>query len=86
MTCATIPTDYRSGVPRTGDPVGIRNIADRLGVPRPTVKGWNLRGLMPPPTYPDVSGNPAWEWSVIERWLERDAPALGIRIARKAGG
>ncbi|MCA1571987.1 MAG: DNA-binding protein [Chloroflexi bacterium] len=66
------------------DPVGLRDIADRLGVPRPTVKGWNLRRLMPSPRW-TASGVPLWNWPDVERWLEREAPALGVRIARKGG-
>jgi hypothetical protein len=43
------------------DPVGIADIADRLGVPRGTVKIWHHRGKLPPSRWV-VSGRPCWDW------------------------
>jgi uncharacterized protein YjcR len=47
------------------DPLlGIRDIAEWLGVPRDTVKTWRQRGVLPDPD-DYVSGNPAWRRSTI---------------------
>lgn len=50
------------------DPVGLGEIAERLGVARSTVDAWRHRGLLPEPTWPSVGGRPAWEWATIEQW------------------
>ncbi len=52
------------------DPVGLLEIAARLGVARQTAKGWRLEGLLPPPRW-TVSGYPAWEWKDVERWARK---------------
>jgi predicted DNA-binding transcriptional regulator AlpA len=52
------------------EPVGLAEIAQRLGVERQTAKQWNLRKLLPPPRW-TVSGSPAWEWSDIEKWARK---------------
>ena len=49
------------------DPVGIPEIADRLGVQRSTVDMWRWRDLMPEPSW-TVGGRPAWNWDDIVRW------------------
>lgn len=50
------------------DPVGISDIARRLGVQRDTVQKWRTRGLLPAPRWV-VGGRPAWSWSEdIEPW------------------
>lgn len=49
------------------DPVGIPEIAVRLGVKRETVDQWRHRKLLPSPRW-TVGGSPAWEWSAIEAW------------------
>lgn len=48
-------------------PVGILEIAGRLGVRRVTVDQWLQRDLLPPPEW-TVGGRPAWDWSNILRW------------------
>lgn len=50
-------------------PVGLVEIADRLGVKRATVDQWKLRGLLPEPRW-TVGGRPAWAWRDIEQWAE----------------
>jgi hypothetical protein len=52
------------------DPVGVREIAERLGARRQTVAIWHHRGLLPPARW-TVSGAPAWNWPDIERWAAR---------------
>lgn len=49
------------------DPVGVPELADRLGVRARTPHVWLQRELMPPAEY-TVSGNKAWNWSTILRW------------------
>lgn len=51
----------------TADPVGIPEIADRLGVERHTVDQWGFRGYLPERDY-TVGGGPAWEWASIYDW------------------
>lgn len=48
-------------------PVGIVEIADRLGVKRATVDQWLQRGLLPDPRW-TVGGRPAWAWSDVQAW------------------
>jgi len=52
------------------DPVGLAEIAERLGVQRQTAKDWKQRGLLPPPQW-TVSRAPAWDWPDIEKWARR---------------
>jgi hypothetical protein len=48
-------------------PVGLVEIAERLGVKPKTVQMWRYRKLLPEPAG-TVSGAPAWPWHVIRRW------------------
>lgn len=48
-------------------PLGIPEIAERLGVQRETVDQWRARGILPDPDW-TVGGRPAWRWSTIRRW------------------
>lgn len=57
-----------------GYPVGIIEIAEKLGVKRATVDQWLQRGLLPEPDW-TVGGRPAWEWSSIARWAEETGRA-----------
>ena len=61
---------YSADVPRNADPVGLVEIAQRLGVERQTAKTWKLRNLLPTPPWV-VSGAPAWDWPDIERWATK---------------
>lgn len=58
----------------TADPVGLAEIAERLGVARSTVDQWRQRRLLPNPQW-TVGGRPAWDWPVIDAW----ATATGRR-------
>jgi hypothetical protein len=49
-------------------PVGLKEIADRLGVPRQTPKTWHARGVLPDPGPGQVSGAPWWPWERIREW------------------
>lgn len=52
-------------------PVGITEIAERLGVPRPTVDTWRYRDKLPASRW-RVGGRPAWCWRCdISPWAER---------------
>lgn len=53
-------------------PVGIVEIAARLGVKRQTVDVWRVRGLLPEPKGL-VGGRPAWDWPEIEAWARSTA-------------
>lgn len=69
------------------DPVGEREIGDRLGTRPQTVAQWQFRGLLPPPRW-TVSGHPAWNWPDIERWARATGRlAVSSRpAAKKANG
>lgn len=50
------------------DPVGIPDIAERLGVAATTPHQWKTRGLLPAPDY-TISGIVlAWDWRKVLRW------------------
>lgn len=63
------------------EPVGLEEIAARLGVKRGLVDKWRTRGVLPEPTW-TVGGRPAWDWSVIEQWA-RDTGRLGEGTSRR---
>ena len=53
------------------DPVGIPEIAERLGVVRGTVDIWRQRhDSFPAPTW-TVGGRPCWRWADIARWARQ---------------
>ena len=54
--------------------VGVKEIAERLGVRQQTAAVWGTRGLLPKPEGM-VSGNPAWRWVTIYRWARRTGRA-----------
>ena len=54
----------------TPEPVGIKEIAERLGVQRGTVDRWLQRKLLPEPRW-QVGGRPAWDWSDVKVWAEQ---------------
>lgn len=54
---------------RMCEPVGVADIADRLGRKRQTVALWKLNDLLPPPRW-FVSGHPAWDWPQIRKWAK----------------
>lgn len=55
------------GIGQPLDVVGLREIAQRLGVKPQTAAAWRVRGLLPPEEG-TVSGAPCWRWTTIERW------------------
>lgn len=68
MSLTAVPPVYTPAM--SVDPVGLADIADRLGVARQTAKQWNARKLLPPPKWM-VSGSPAWNWADIEKWARK---------------
>jgi hypothetical protein len=57
------------------DPVGVLEIAERLGVSLRTAHIWLYRAAeyesmvpIPQPEYEQVNGSRAWEWHTILRW------------------
>lgn len=67
----------------TVEPVGLAEIAERLGVERKTAVMWHYRSErgelpvpMPAPRW-TVSGQPAWNWPTIERWARRTGRLAG---------
>jgi hypothetical protein len=64
------------------DPVGLAEIADRLGVKRQTADNWQQRGVLPAPRW-TVGGRRAWSWQRdIEPWARKtgrlDNPNVGV--------
>lgn len=57
------------------EPVGLVEIAERLGVDPKTAQQWRFRKLLPEPDAL-VSGRPVWQWRTIERWA-RETGRLG---------
>lgn len=60
---------YANGEADPVDPVGSRDIAERIGVKAQTVAQWKLRGIMPEPRW-QISGLPVWRWCDIEKWAQ----------------
>lgn len=60
-----VPKPKRSHTP---DPVGVVEIAERLGVKDRSVHMWKRRDRLPPLDYPSVNGTGAWEWRTILWW------------------
>lgn len=62
--------------------VGLREIAERLGVRRDTVDHWRARRVLPEAG--DVQGRrPRWRWQVIAEWAI--ATGRGPDAARRNG-
>jgi len=59
------------------DIVGLKEIAERLGVKQQTAAAWRHRGVLPPPEG-TVSGAPAWQWQTIEQWAAATGRLGGI--------
>jgi hypothetical protein len=60
--------DMGEGRQHMCQPVGLAEIAERLGVQRNTAKQWHQRKLLPEPGPGLVSGAPWWPWERIEGW------------------
>ncbi len=77
-------------MPGNADPVGLVEIAVRLGVDRATADQWRLRHLLPEPDW-TVGGRPAWDWPKIQAWAGRtrrirgNEPPPGRRHFVRAG-
>ncbi|HTI26203.1 MAG TPA: helix-turn-helix domain-containing protein [Kutzneria sp.] len=55
---------------RDADPVGVTEIAERLGVAPDTIQKWRARHEgFPAARWPQVGGRPAWHWPDIQAWL-----------------
>jgi predicted DNA-binding transcriptional regulator AlpA len=59
------------------DIVGLKEMAERLGVKQQTAAAWRHRGLLPP-SEGTVSGAPAWQWSTIEAWATATGRLGGV--------
>src|SRR5258708_13569340 len=59
------------------DMVGLKEIAERLGVKQQTAAAWRYRGLLPAPEG-TVSGAPAWNWATIDTWARSSGRLGGI--------
>jgi hypothetical protein len=69
------------------DIVGLKEIAQRLGVKQQTAAAWRYRGLLPPEEG-TVSGAPAWTWATIEGWAKATGRLGGVAefVADKTTG
>ena len=71
LVTVSIPLPVPGHLPYDLDaPVGIAEVADRLGVERDTADHWRVRSVLPAPNW-TVGGRPAWPWKVIEEWAAR---------------
>jgi hypothetical protein len=50
------------------DPVGVIEIAERLGVQDRSVHMMRRRGVLPAPHYDQINGSRAWEWRTVLWW------------------
>lgn len=50
------------------DPVGVLEVAERLGVKDRTVHMWRFREIVPPYDIEEVNGSGAWAWHTILAW------------------
>ncbi len=64
-----------SPVPTT-DPVGVTDIAHRIGLPYSRVRGWHNRGYLGEPQY-RIEAGPLWAWEVV-KGVEYVRRALGL--------
>jgi len=65
--------EFREPVPSSpdeceADPVGVIEIAQRLGVLDRSVHKMIQRGRLPEPDYDSVNGSRAWDWRTILWW------------------
>lgn len=63
------------------DPVGLVDIAERLGVTSGTARMWSQRNVLPEPRW-RISGRPAWNWAEVWQWAQetgRTEPPRGPR-------
>jgi hypothetical protein len=69
------------------DIVGLKEIAQRLGVKQQTAAAWRYRALLPPEEG-TVSGAPAWTWATIDGWARATGRLGGAAefIAEKTPG
>lgn len=56
------------------EPVGMKEIAERLGYQVESIWQWRAQPSFPKPRW-SVSGRPAWDWPVVERWARRNGRA-----------
>jgi hypothetical protein len=70
-------------MPTMSDPVGIKELAARLGSNRRTIWVWRDEKLMPQPDYAFVNNYPAWEWAKVLKWAG-DSGRLHHEPARQA--
>jgi predicted DNA-binding transcriptional regulator AlpA len=55
----------------SAEPVGVVEVAARLGVTRKAVDQWRRRALGFPEPRWTVGGRPAWSWPDVEEWARR---------------
>lgn len=68
---------YLPAVMEAQEPVGLAEIAGRLGVTRKTADQWRPRGLLPKPEPTTVGGRPWWRWGTIRDWAQATGRAAG---------
>lgn len=65
------------------EPVGMVEIAERLGRRENTVSHWWMAGEMPEPQW-TVGGRKAWDWPVIEAWARATGRELtDVEVERR---
>lgn len=64
------------------DPVGQKDIAERLGVKRQTVGQWIQRGVFDLPPMWIVSGDPVWNWADVQAWADETGRGSVLKTGR----
>lgn len=74
------------------DPVGISEIAERLGVRRQTVDSWRSRGKVDrerstpiPQPATIITKTPIWDWATIQEWAISTGRLQGDEVPTAQG-
>lgn len=61
---------YRHGPRLPPGLVGLKALAELVGIGEPTIVRWVAKGVVPPPDFVTAAGRKIWQVSTVTRWLE----------------